>query len=183
MDEVAERRAQVMAEITAATGIDDDLIARLVDTFYARVRLDPELGPIFEGHVTDWDLHLSQMRLFWSSVALMSGRYHGRPMPKHMNLPIDARHFDRWLALFETVACEVCQPKAAEHFLERARRIAENLEYGVATRHGAALEHGERFHNPDLSSPAAPAPEAGSRANEPLTDETQTRRRVLGARA
>lgn len=150
MNESAERRAQIVAEIMAATGIDDDLIARLVDTFYARVREDAVLGPIFEGHVTDWDTHLSQMRLFWSSVALMSGRYHGRPMPKHMNLPIDARHFDRWLALFETVAIDVCPPKAAEHFLERARRIAESLEYGVATRHGAGLEHGERFINPSL---------------------------------
>lgn len=146
-----DRRAKIVAEIMAATGIDDDLIARLVDTFYARVRADATLGPVFEAHVEDWDTHLSQMRLFWSSVALMSGRYHGRPMPKHINLPVDARHFDRWLVLFETVAREVCPPAAAEHFLERARRIAENLEYGVATRHGAALEHGERFFNPALA--------------------------------
>lgn len=160
MNDLAERRAQIVAEIVAATGIDDDMIARLVDTFYARVRADAVLGPVFESHVANWDTHLAQMRLFWSSVALMSGRYHGRPMPKHMNLPIDARHFDRWLALFETVAREVCPPAAAEHFLERARRIAENLEYGVATRHGAALEHGERFLNPALPETAPePAPE------------------------
>jgi truncated hemoglobin YjbI len=37
------------------------------------------------------------MCAFWSSVALMSGRYHGQPMEKHLPLPIDARHFDRWL--------------------------------------------------------------------------------------
>ncbi|MGV6875431.1 group III truncated hemoglobin [Pseudochelatococcus sp. B33] len=171
MDDLAERRAQIVADIMAATGIDDDMIARLVDTFYARVRADAVLGPIFESHVSNWDTHLTQMRLFWSSVALMSGRYHGRPMPKHMNLPIDARHFDHWLALFETVAREVCPPAAAEHFLDRARRIAESLEYGVATRHGAALEHGERFINPSL-----PAAEPRS-APEPAT------RNAAGGRA
>ncbi|MFC0218874.1 hemoglobin [Pseudochelatococcus lubricantis] len=155
MEDVAERRAQIVAEIMAATGIDDAMIARLVDAFYARVREDAVLGPVFNTHVADWDIHLAQMRLFWSSVALMSGRYHGRPMPKHMNLPVDARHFDHWLRLFESVAREVCPPAAAEHFLERARRIAENLEYGVAVSNGAELVRGERFINPHLPSPDA----------------------------
>lgn len=151
MEDKSERRARVVAELTAETGIDDELIAILVDTFYARVREHAILGPIFNAHVSDWDMHLTQMRLFWSSVALMSGRYHGRPMPKHINLPIDARHFDQWLSLFELVAHEVCLPKAAEHFIERARRIAESLEFGVATRNDAILARGERFINPALS--------------------------------
>lgn len=150
MEESAARRAQIVAEITAATGIDDGMIERLVGTFYARVREDAVLGPVFEAHVTDWDVHLAQMRLFWSSVTLMSGRYHGRPMPKHLNLPVDARHFDHWLRLFEATAREVCPPAAADYFLERARRIASHLEYGVATRHGAGLAPGERFVNPAL---------------------------------
>lgn len=152
MEEDAGRRAQIVADIMAATGIDDTMISELVDVFYDRVRNDSVLGPIFNTHVSDWDTHLSQMRLFWSSVALMSGRYHGRPMPKHMNLPIDSRHFDHWLKLFEAVAQEICPPKAAEHFIERARRIAESLELGVATKHGAMLARDERFINPQLST-------------------------------
>jgi hemoglobin len=75
----------------------------------------------------------------------MTGRYHGRPMQKHMPLPVDARHFDRWLALFEATARELCPPKAAEHFVERAQRIAESLEMGIATVHGVMLAKGERF--------------------------------------
>ena len=34
----------------------------------------------------------------------MSGIYHGRPMEKHLPLPVDFRHFDRWLTLFEETA-------------------------------------------------------------------------------
>ena len=87
------------------------------------------------------------MCAFWSSVALMSGRYHGQPMAKHLPLPIDARHFDRWLALFENTARELCPPKAADHFLMLAGRIAESLGTGrrrrarlVAARKGERLE-------------------------------------------
>ena len=89
--------------------------------------------------IGDWEPHLCA---FWSSVALMSGRYHGTPMVKHVALPIDA---DRWLALFEVTAREICSPEAAAHFVERARRIAASLELGIAGGHGVLLGNGERF--------------------------------------
>ena len=139
------RRAAIVEQIRAETGIDEAMIARLVDAFYDRVRIDPLIGPVFNDRIADWGPHLEQMRLFWSSVALMSGVYHGRPMPKHLPLPIDARHFDRWLALFEATAAAVCPPAAAAHFIERARRIAESLELGIAGAHGVLLRKGERY--------------------------------------
>jgi hypothetical protein len=64
------------------TGIDEAMIERLVRGFYAKVRADAVLGPIFEARIRDWEPHLSQMCAFWSSVALMTGRYHGTPMAK-----------------------------------------------------------------------------------------------------
>jgi hemoglobin len=95
--------------------------------------------------IDDWEPHLQRMCAFWSSVALMSGRYHGRPMAKHLPLPIDARHFDRWLTLFEATAWELGPPKATEHFVMLAHRVAESLELGVAGAHGVLLGNGERF--------------------------------------
>ncbi|QOZ29975.1 group III truncated hemoglobin [Bradyrhizobium sp. CCBAU 51753] len=141
----AERREQITAGIIERTGITEDVIARLVHGFYAKVRSDPMLAPVFEAKISDWAPHLAQMCAFWSSVALMTGRYHGTPMVKHMKLPIDAAHFDRWLALFEATAHELCPPVAATHFIERARRIASSLEMGVATGQGVMLGVGERF--------------------------------------
>lgn len=73
------------------------------------------------------------MKLFWSSVALSTGVYQGRPMPKHLPLPIDARHFDRWLEIFEATARDLCPPAAADHFIVRARRIAESLNWASPT--------------------------------------------------
>ncbi len=146
----AERRARIVAEITDRTGIDEAMIERLVHAFYAKVRQDELLAPVFAARIEDWEPHLEQMCAFWSSVALMSGRYHGRPMEKHAPLPVDARHFDRWLSLFEETARELCPPAAAEHFVERARPIAESLELGVAQFNGCLLMKGERYRNPDL---------------------------------
>lgn len=144
----ARRREAIVEQIRAETGIDEPMIARLVDAFYDRVRADPLIGPVFAERISDWGPHLEQMRLFWSSVALMSGVYHGRPMPKHLPLPVDARHFDRWLELFEATAENVCPPAAAAHFIERARRIAESLELGIAGANGVLLRKGERYLRP-----------------------------------
>jgi hemoglobin len=129
------RRATLIDEISDRTGITDDLIAELVDTFYARVRKDPLLAPIF-ARVGDWDEHLARLRAFWSSVALMSGRYHGQPMQAHFPLSIEPRHFDRWLALFEQTTADVCPPDAAAIFMEKARRIADSFEMAIAGRRG-----------------------------------------------
>ena len=146
--DAAGRRAAIVEQIRAETGIDEAMIARLVDGFYDRVRADPLIGPVFNDRISDWGPHLEQMRLFWSSVALMSGAYHGRPMPKHLPLPVDARHFDRWLELFEATARDLCPPTAADHFIERARRIAESLELGIAGANGVLLGKGERYVRP-----------------------------------
>lgn len=141
----AARRAAIIAQIKAETGIDEVMIERLVRGFYARVRDDEILGPIFATRIDDWEPHLQKMLAFWSSVALMSGRYHGQPMAKHLPLPVDARHFDRWLELFEKTARDLCPASAADHFVMLARRIAESLELGVAGAHGVLLRKGERF--------------------------------------
>ena len=129
-------RDLIIEEIIARTGIDETMIERLVGAFYARARLDPFIGPIFESKVSDWDGHIARICAFWSSVALMSGRYHGQPMAAHLSLPIDTPHFDRWLEIFAETAREVCPPAAAAHFLERAHRIADSLELGIAAHKG-----------------------------------------------
>jgi Domain of unknown function DUF488 len=55
--------------------LSEDTIRHLVDSFYAKVRADPELGPIFERAIVgDWGPHLATMHDFWSSVMLTTGR-------------------------------------------------------------------------------------------------------------
>jgi len=139
------RRAAITSQIQAETGIDEAMIERLVQSFYALVRDDAILGTIFAAKIEEWEPHLQKMFAFWSSVALMTGRYHGQPMARHLPLPIDAQHFDRWLALFAKTAHEVCPPAAAERFILLSRRIAESLELGIAGSQGVLLRKGERY--------------------------------------
>jgi len=143
--EAAQRRAEAADKVRTETGIDEVLIDALVERFYERVREDDFIGPIFAARITDWAPHLAQMKLFWSSIALSTGVYQGRPMPKHLPLPIDARHFDYWLELFDQTARELCTPTGHAHLMERARRIAQSLELGVANAKGVMLAPGERF--------------------------------------
>ena len=89
-DAIRSARPDLTADLMRRTGLDDAMLGRLVHGFYDRVRRDPLLGPIFAERITDWTPHLDQMVEFWSSVALMTGRYHGAPMPKHLPLPVEA---------------------------------------------------------------------------------------------
>ena len=131
-----DRRAKITAQIQAETGIDEEMIERLVRSFYRRVREDDVLGPVFAAKIVDWEPHLQRMCAFWSSVALMSGRYHGQPMQAHLPLPVAAQHFDRWLAIFEASAREECPPQSADRFLALARRIAESSNLASPARMG-----------------------------------------------
>jgi len=92
-----------------------------VRVFYAKVRKDPDLGPIFDAAIGDWDQHLDRMTDFWSSVMLTSGRYSGNPMIKHMRQKaIRPAHFVQWLALFELTARELFSLDCAERFNAKA---------------------------------------------------------------
>jgi len=120
-----------------AAGISEPMIETLVHAFYAKVRRDELLGPIFNARIDDWDTHLEKLCRFWSSVVLMTGTYEGRPMVVHAALPnIDGEHFARWLALFEETARAVCPADAAALFVDRAQRIAASLKHGIELHRG-----------------------------------------------
>ena len=124
-------RPTVTAELMAQTGLNDANLTQLVHGFYGRVRADALLAPIFADHISDWGPHLEKLVDFWSSVALMTGRYHGAPMPKHLPLPIEAEHFERWLELFQQTAIETCPPDGAALVIDRAHRIASSIHANI----------------------------------------------------
>jgi hemoglobin len=112
----------------------DEQIEALVAAFYARIRTDEMLGPMFFAAIgEDWTAHLKTMCAFWSSVMNTSGRYKGKPIPAHLKLRgIEPRHFERWLRLFSESAYGLFDAGLAEMFVRRAKRIAESLKLGFA---------------------------------------------------
>ncbi|PKP73694.1 MAG: preprotein translocase [Alphaproteobacteria bacterium HGW-Alphaproteobacteria-6] len=127
------------AELMAETGLDEARLTALVHRFYDKVRTDDVLGPIFVEHIADWGPHLAKMVDFWSSVALMTGRYHGAPVVRHAGLPVDWAHFERWLTLFRETAHQTCPTVGAALVIDRAERIARSLSFAIedAARDGA----------------------------------------------
>ena len=117
--------------------VSEDTIRRQVHTFYARVREDAVLGPVFDDAVEDWDEHLSKLCDFWSSVLLATCRFRGSPMAAHARRPdIKDEHFARWLDLFARTAREVCPPDAAALFVEKSQMIGRSLRLGLAVSRG-----------------------------------------------
>ena len=106
-------------------------IEAMVDRFYAKVRRDPVLGPVFNPAVSDWDEHQRTLVSFWSSVVLKTATYRGNPMAAHRGQPIRAEHFDHWLALWRETALEVMPPAHAQVFIDHATRIGYSLRYGL----------------------------------------------------
>lgn len=139
---IRSARPGLTADLMATTGLDEERLTALVHRFYDKVRLDPMLGPVFAARITDWEPHLARMVDFWSSVALMTGTYHGAPAVKHVTLPVTWAHFERWLEIFRETAAETCPPAGAAHVIERAERIAQSLYYAIEDagrdRQGAA---------------------------------------------
>ena len=112
--------------------ITESSIVQLVDTFYARVRADAVLGPVFEeklaGH---WHEHMPRMVAFWTKVLLGTGEFEGNVFGRHMALSgIGTEHFVRWLTLFRLTAIDVFGIDGAAEPLAVAQRIASSLQLG-----------------------------------------------------
>lgn len=108
-------------------------IRQLVDSFYASIQTDAQLGPIFARHVKDWSLHLPKMYDFWSTVILRTGRYAGRPIEVHERIPeLTRAHFDRWLTLWSQAVERAIPPAARLGFIEAAQRMALSMSSRLA---------------------------------------------------
>ncbi|WP_313539202.1 group III truncated hemoglobin [Sphingomonas sp.] len=116
--------------------LEEGEIRPVVERFYARVRADEALGPVFAAAIDDWNDHHARLTDFWSSVMLTSGRYKGNPVVLH------ARHaealtpeaFARWLQLWGHTTDEMLPPATAKAMQAKAARIAESLQLALHYR-------------------------------------------------
>ncbi|MFZ0266390.1 group III truncated hemoglobin [Caulobacter sp.] len=112
------------------------VLPALLERFYARVRADQDLGPVFNDAIGDWDHHLGVLADFWSSVMLASGRYKGNPMLAHMQHGprIHPEMFERWLAIWARTTDEMVSPPIAVEMQTKAARIAQSLNLAINFR-------------------------------------------------
>ncbi|HPU20346.1 MAG TPA: group III truncated hemoglobin [Alicycliphilus sp.] len=104
----------------------------LVHGFYADVRADAQLGPLFDRAIgAHWDTHLERMVEFWSTVALGTRSFKGDVFGKHMAVDgVAPEHFAVWLRLWGQHTERVFAPEVARELQTVAHGIARNLFRG-----------------------------------------------------
>lgn len=106
-----------------------------VDSFYEKVRKDSIIGPVFAAKIADgnWTPHLERMYSFWNTVLFATRDYRGNPFSKHASLPIQKRHFERWVNLFVETMDEHFEGEIADDAKMRADKMGKlfhsKLEY------------------------------------------------------
>ncbi|NOE19059.1 globin family protein [Ruegeria atlantica] len=103
-----------------------------VRAFYARVRKDSVLGPVFANHVTDWPAHEEKIASFWRNAILFERSYDGNPQRVHIERPdVKPEMFAHWLDLFQEVATQILPPETSAPWVALARRIGVGMKAGV----------------------------------------------------
>jgi hemoglobin len=110
-------------------------LQKLLRHFYADVRQQNEIGPIFLAQIHDWPAHLEKIADFWSGAAGGAAQYSG-PMPqRHFPLGIEAKHFDAWLDLWRRHCRAQLPAREAEEMIALAESIGVRL-HELVTRYG-----------------------------------------------
>ena len=107
-------------------------IKLLVDSFYAKVKEDELLSPIFFSRIPeDWQPHMEKMYSFWNAALLGVSGYRGAPFVPHATMPITQKHFDKWLELFAETLEELFDGPKAKETLQRAKNMATMFMYRI----------------------------------------------------
>ncbi len=118
-------------DLTAEVRVDEAELRQLVRVFYAQAMQDPLIGPVFNAAVADWEHHFDVVQNFWSRTLLGTTRYKGNPFAPHMPLDLKPEFFDRWIAIFKTVANDVLQPEAARRAVAKVEHMSVCFQTGL----------------------------------------------------
>lgn len=124
-----------------AAGLTEPLIRHVIDAFYAKVRRDAALGPVFDAIIKDhWPAHIERICAFWLTATRLGSGYEGRAfMPAHLrHVSIRPELLPQWLVLFRQTARDLCPRPAADVLIDIAERMAESIRIGLAQRDGDA---------------------------------------------
>lgn len=115
-------------------------LLHLLRHFYADVRQQGLIGPVFNAHVDDWPAHIEKIADFWSGATGGPPLYRG-PMPAaHAALGLEEGHFEAWLGLWHRNCRIHLPPREAEEMIAVAEAIGQRLR--MIVRH-----HADRFQD------------------------------------
>ena len=133
MSDPDEAQREIDDETEArARAIIEKAFQDAIDSFYARVREDDLIGPVFIARVHDWISHKQTIVDFWSRAVLGTQRYNGMPLPPHVKLRLNQAHFDRWLKLWKEACVETMPEPLADHVGALSGNMANHWSSALA---------------------------------------------------
>lgn len=125
-------------------------IDALLLAFYSQALDDEVLGSVFRSAHLELATHLPRIAAFWERSLLGTGGYGGRPMQVHRHLMdtagLSARHFTRWLELWQQTLAALYDGPLATRAARDAERMAE-----------AMLRQPPAGHDLPMATPTLPA--------------------------
>ena len=114
---------------------DKSDIEVFVNRFYSKVNDDGLLAPVFASKIPAeaWPAHLQRMYAFWNAILFSETGFNGNPMQKHMSLPIEEKHFSKWLYLFNQTIDELFVGPKATEAKTRAASIAQIMNFKISS--------------------------------------------------
>ena len=108
-------------------------VSLLVRSFYAKVRQNELLGPIFNNIISDWEEHLEKLTDFWENNLFFIKKYYGNPKKAHIDVDqkmdniIESKHFGEWLNLWYKTIDENFEGQLADRAKMNARKMSTHL--------------------------------------------------------
>lgn len=105
----------------------------LVETFYSKIRVHDDLGPIFNTIIRDWESHFELLTDFWETQLFLKRKYHGNPVSVHqevddkMGNSITSEHFGLWLNVWFATVDELFAGEIAWIAKNRAQKMSTML--------------------------------------------------------
>lgn len=99
----------------------------LLTAFYADVRQQQLIGPIFQTHVEDWPAHIRHIAEFWARATGGPSRYTGSMPAPHVPLQLAGGHFAAWLGLWEFNCRRHLAPPEAQEMIQLAEGLGARL--------------------------------------------------------
>ena len=108
-------------------------VALLVDSFYAKIRKDADIGHFFNDVIQDWDEHLEKLTDFWEMNLFGGKNYRGNPIEAHIEVDqhsggvISSHEFGIWLNHWFATIDELYEGGNADTLKRRARKMSSML--------------------------------------------------------
>jgi hemoglobin len=107
-------------------------IEAFIQAFYKKVLVDEVVGIIFTKiFPINWEKHIPLIVDFWETILLDNLVYKNNAMAVHFDInkiyPLQKKHFDAWLYLFNTTVAEMYEGTKANLAIKRAEGIAQMM--------------------------------------------------------